>query len=963
MSNGEHGLKRAEKDNEGRDQHREFFHRRRGHQGEYLLEDEYDEEFWIKVHEKQNRGLSWNRAMDEVRVERLIQTFKGSGEKDSEDPALLILKQWPASEQYIDSPEKLAGLEQMINRFLDILLESELSQGNRYKAFRDESDKSRKTLLHYAAELGFLHVSKTLVKKCPLLLTMTTEAQVIPVKKRAMLPLELAIVAQKDDVAEFLIRAMRHERVQSLFIWKPDEITSPEASFFSFKAVIGNPKMKKTVVAVLDQMMNPHWPYLPKRQENYETEEEREAIEGVWNTISDDPLIYHFYYHILDGDEGGRPPKIMSSDGHKLIENKYFNWKEKSCLHAIAMSNNKDALQHPVVRMLIKTKWKSYGHLFLRLQAAVYCFFLLFMSYSLLHASTKLDPTHYSGALDSLRGFCEVATLLMVIFYICEEINQTRIGFGDVLLSGFQALSDQYPMAEDYSTFNDPGMWKVEKVMEGAEKGNKLGNQHEIDCCRDQQRGNLSDEEFDKEFWIKVHQRQKKRLSWNRALGEVHVERMIQKYKDSGELDHEDPALVMLKQWPASKQYQDNPDKLQGLEQKINQLLEILLESELNSKKRYEKFRDTRVKAEKTLMHYAAELGFLHVTKTLVKKCPLLLAMTTEAQRKPFQKRAMLPVELAIEAEKDDVAAYLIRVMWYKRVQSLFSWTPDDMINPKPSSCSFKAVIQNPKMKEALQHPVVRMLIKTKWRSYGHLFLSLQAAFLCIFLLCMSFSLLHASIRLDSTRYSGVLDSLRGLCEVVTLLMVGFYVCEEINQIRMTTGLYTKTLAKIILHDVTRSMAVFVVIFFSFCGALTLSLCYSGFRENQELRGFGNVLLSGFQALSDQYPMVEDYSTFNWLSVLLMMAYMGTVTVILLNILVAQMSTTYTQAKKVARLEYDVDRILQLTRMERFPFLNLRVKYYKEGDWISEMNLAKELLEFSEDRNPWESVEEKLSAI
>ena len=105
-----------------------------------------------------------------------------------------------------------------------------------------------------------------------------------------------------------------------------------------------------------------------------------------------------------------------------------------------------------------------------------------------------------------------------------------------------------------------------------------------------------------------------------------------------------------------------------------------------------------------------------------------------------------------------------------------------------------------------------------------------------------------------------------------------------------------------------------------------------------------------------------------------MMAYMGTVIVILLNILVAQMSTTYSQAKKVARLEYDVDRILQLTRMERFPFLvskhkylhssenwgiilpiaelflhlfffgqNLRVKYYKEGDWISEMKLAQGL--------------------
>lgn len=159
------------------------------------------------------------------------------------------------------------------------------------------------------------------------------------------------------------------------------------------------------MVAVLDQMMSPHWPYLPKRQENYETEEEREAIEGVWNTISDDPLNYHFYYHILDGDEGGRPPKNLASDEHQQTENKYFNWRDKSCLHAIAMSNNKEALQHPVVRMLIKSKWKSYGHLFLRLQAALYCIFLLFLSYSLLHASTKLDPTHYSGALDLLRGF------------------------------------------------------------------------------------------------------------------------------------------------------------------------------------------------------------------------------------------------------------------------------------------------------------------------------------------------------------------------------------------------------------------------------------------------------------------------------------------------------------------------------------------------------------------------------
>ena len=68
----------------------------------------------LKVHQKQNRGLSWNRAMDEVHVERLIQKYKNSGEFELEDPALVMLKQWPASRQYKDNPEKLPGLEQQV---------------------------------------------------------------------------------------------------------------------------------------------------------------------------------------------------------------------------------------------------------------------------------------------------------------------------------------------------------------------------------------------------------------------------------------------------------------------------------------------------------------------------------------------------------------------------------------------------------------------------------------------------------------------------------------------------------------------------------------------------------------------------------------------------------------------------------------------------------------------------------
>ena len=49
----------------------------------------------------------------------------------------------------------------------------------------------------------------------------------------------------------------------------------------------------------------------------------------------------------------------------------------------------------------------------------------------------------------------------------------------------------------------------------------------------------------------------------------VSVERLIQRFRDNGELENEDPALLLLKQWPECKKYKDNPEKLAGLEQKV----------------------------------------------------------------------------------------------------------------------------------------------------------------------------------------------------------------------------------------------------------------------------------------------------------------------------------------------------------------------------------------------------------
>ena len=99
-------------------------------------------------------------------------------------------------------------------------------------------------------------------------------------------------------------------------------------------------------------MVNPHWPYLPKLKETYQTDEEMEGIEGAWRTITDDPL----EYHILDGDEGGRPPMLSQSNGEVQTVNEHFNPRDKSCLHVIANSKNM-----VMVRSRLKT---NYCHLF-----------------------------------------------------------------------------------------------------------------------------------------------------------------------------------------------------------------------------------------------------------------------------------------------------------------------------------------------------------------------------------------------------------------------------------------------------------------------------------------------------------------------------------------------------------------------------------------------------------------------
>ena len=104
-----------------------------------------------------------------------------------------------------------------IDRFAVILLQDdEVNADNCYETFRDKSEKDHKTLLHYTAELNFLHVTKSLVRKCPGLIALKTKATLKPVKQRGLLPVEIALMKENDDVAAFLIRQMSHVRCVGL---------------------------------------------------------------------------------------------------------------------------------------------------------------------------------------------------------------------------------------------------------------------------------------------------------------------------------------------------------------------------------------------------------------------------------------------------------------------------------------------------------------------------------------------------------------------------------------------------------------------------------------------------------------------------------------------------------------------------------------------------------------------------
>ncbi|XP_068676221.1 transient receptor potential cation channel subfamily A member 1-like [Montipora foliosa] len=390
------------------------------------IEVKFNKDFWLKVQNKvKSEKLPWSRAMDEVRADCLI-------EKYGKNVLLVIIHQWP--QKYKEKPEVLPSLEYLISRLTEIILKRDTKEDYKYFQVDSKDDATCPTLLHLAAGQNFLHVSKALVERYPgLMYLYSTEHE----DKPSYLPVELALKKYNDDTAAYLISQMRHDRIQKLFLCKEDDEQTPTKFYFgdyvSYRDEETNePNMKKTVLAVLDKHINPRWPYLPERKGDDENDSE---LERAFSSVPDDPMNYDFFYHILEADDHGRQPKLevateVDESGApvntEMKANPKFNPKSLSCLRRIAESGNKEAIQHPVVRMLVSRKWNKFAHRWFCVQAAFYVLFLTVLSFALIHGATQDDPTQYSGKANGLRLFCEVLSIIFLMFYFFEEVNQAE---------------------------------------------------------------------------------------------------------------------------------------------------------------------------------------------------------------------------------------------------------------------------------------------------------------------------------------------------------------------------------------------------------------------------------------------------------------------------------------------------------------------------------------------------------
>ena len=98
-----------------------------------------------------------------------------------------------------------------------------------------------------------------------------------------------------------------------------------------------------------------------------------------------------------------------------------------------------------------------------------------------------------------------------------------------------------------------------------------------------------------------------------------------------------------------------------------------------------------------------------------------------------------------------------------------------------------------------------------------------------------------------------------------------------------------------------------------------------------------------YLVLHEAYLVPSFFLYSSWLAILILLAYMAMVIVILLNVLIAQLSYTYSEAKTNAKLQYAIDRMRIVTRLEHSRF----ARFVSAPEFLSIFNCFQLLFFFS----------------
>ncbi|XP_053377740.1 uncharacterized protein LOC123529761 isoform X2 [Mercenaria mercenaria] len=303
--------------------------------------------------------------------------------------------------------------------------------------------------------------------------------------------------------------------------------------------------------------------------------------------------------------------------------------------------------------------------------------------------------------------------------------------------------------------------------------------------------------------------------------------------------------------------------------------------------------------------------------------------------------------------------------------------------------------------KNIVYHDAVRLLIRRKWKLYAKRRFEFNSFLYILGLFCITYSAIVAVMSPDPAVYNGPLQISRTVFEVLSLVMVAQTFCTEINSLRRNkleyfhdtfnwfdmsssillicvvplrfthndaqwhvfafgylfwtirifkfaavfrqTGAYTQILTRIIAHDFIQFGVVFLVILLAFSGSFFLSL--RGDRDldtHNETSTFWGILFVGVRSLTKAQPVV-DYTGedgYGTVSVILMVCFLFTCIVILLNILIAQVTDTYQKVQQDAQRGLEVNRAWIVAKVELNSFFcrrDFRKSNYAEYEDIEEL--------------------------